>query len=178
MSANLVRWGAIALMVGGAVSLVLGIIVASGGSRVAALLFTIVAGLFGAVGLVGLHALQQGRYGGLGEGALYTALVGIGAQVLAAVVTLLGSEALRWLDFPVGFLLLFVGLVLYGGAILQAGVMPLWYGIVLIITEPINFLLQQFGGIWIGLVFLVLGYVLWLRSGEATGPTQRPSRLR
>jgi hypothetical protein len=169
-------------MVGGGVWLVFGLIEASAGPVVAAqpfpLLLTIIAELLGAVGLVGLHALQQGSYGDLGKGGFYTTLAGIVAQVLGSVIALFGSAALTWLVFPVGFLLIFAGLVLYGGATLEAGVLPRWYGIVLIITMPIDFLLQQYGGIWIGLVFLVLGYVLWLGRGTVRASRGRPSRVR
>ena len=182
MSANLVRWGAIGLMVGGVVWVLFGIIGAAGGPVVAAqpfpLLLSIIAELLGALGLVGFHALQQGSYGDLGKWGFYTTIAGIAAQVLGTLVALFGSAALTWLVFPVGFLLIFVGLVLYGGATLEARLLPLWCGVVLIITMPVDFLLQQYGGIWVGLVFLALGYVLWLRRDTAPTPRERPSRVR
>ena len=67
-----------------------------------------------------------------------------------------------------------VGLVLYGAATLQARVLPRWGGIALIVSLPLTILLQDFGGLVFGLVWLALGYVLWSRRGAAT---EQPSRV-
>jgi hypothetical protein len=59
---------------------------------------------------------------------LYVAAVGLLAQTLAALVQLVGSEALQWLLALVGSLAVVVGLALYGAATLQAGVLARWCG--------------------------------------------------
>ena len=81
-----------------------------------------------------------------------------------------------------------VGFVLYGAATLQARVLPRWCGIAFIVFLPVAILLggyapilggvaSTFGGyapIWIGLVWLALGYVLWSNRGTAA---EQPSRV-
>jgi hypothetical protein len=65
----------------------------------------------------------------------------------------------------VGILFKLVGFVLYGVATLQAKVLPRWYGVALITLVPFSVALLVYGNIWTGLVLLVLGYALWLRTG-------------
>jgi hypothetical protein len=135
----------------------------------------VVAALLLVVGMVGLHALQKGNYGRIGRGGFWTGVVASLAQVLALMVFLLGSEALIWLVFPVGFLAVPVGLILYGAATLQAGVLPRWCGLGLIIVPPVAVVLGDYGGMLFGLLWLTLGYVLWSRREVSA---QQPSRVR
>ena|SRR5829696_1696697 len=80
-SSGLVRWGAISLMLGGVVWLVLGFSMVFGylqalpGREDVVLL--IIALLLTAAGLVGLHALQRSRHGLLGEAGFYIALASL-----------------------------------------------------------------------------------------------------
>ena len=101
------------------------------------------------------------------------------AQALAALVLLMGSEALLWLVAPIGSLVVLVGLVLYGAATLQAGVLPPWCGLALIVVPPIAFYLNSrvyYGSLALyGVLWVALGYVLWSRRGT---PTEQPSRVR
>jgi hypothetical protein len=60
----------------------------------------LLAALLTLAGLVGLHALQGGNYGRIGRAGFYTAAVALLAQALAALVLLIGSEALLWLVAP------------------------------------------------------------------------------
>ncbi len=110
----------------------------------------------------------------------YTAAVALLAQALAALVLLMGSEALLWLVAPVGSLVLMVGLVLYGAATLQAMVLAPWCGLGLIVVPPIAFYLNSkvfYGSLALfGVLWVALGYVLWSRGGTPT--EQRPSRVR
>ena len=178
-SSNLVRWGAIGFMVGGAAWVLVGLLdVTTGpfmppGSVTPVLL--IVALLLLALGLVGLHALQGGSYGRIGLAGLYTALAAIAAQVLGWFVFLAGSAALWWLVSPVGPLVKLVGFVLYGAATVQARVLPRWYGVLLIVFMPILLVLGVYGNIWRGLVLVVLGYGLWMQKGASP---ERPPRVR
>ena len=177
-SSGLVRWGAIGLMLGGATWLVLGLSIRFGylqaiPGREDVVLF-VVALLLTAVGLVGLHTLQRGSYGLLGQVGFYLALVAVAARILGAAVFLAGSSALEWISLP-ATLGMFVGLVLYGVATLRAGVLPRWYGLALILCMPVSLPLAVYGTALFGLIMVVLGYTLWLRRGIATG---QPSRVR
>ena len=134
----------------------------------------IVAALLLVVGMVGLHALQKGNYGRIGRGGFWTVVVASFAQVLGLIAFLLGSEALIWLVFPVGFLAVPVGLILYGAATLQARVLPRWCGLGLIVVSPVTVVLGDYGGILFGLMWLALGYVLWSWRGRAA---EQPSRV-
>ena len=75
---------------------------------------------------------------------------------------------------PIGFLVLMVGLVLYGAATLQARVLPRWCGIGFMIFGPIAFVPWEYSVVLAGLVVLALGYALWSRRGTAT---EQPSRV-
>jgi hypothetical protein len=134
----------------------------------------IVAALLLVVGMVGLHALQKGNYGRIGRGGFWTVVVASLAQVVGLIVFLLGSEALIWLVFPVGFLAVPVGLILYGAATLQARVLPRWCGLGLIVVSPVTVVLGDYGGIVFGLLWLALGYVLWSQRDAAA---EQPSRV-
>ncbi len=182
-SSNMIRWGGIAAMLGGVLWVVWSLLFrvsfeAAGGPFAHALL--LLAALLTLAGLVGLHALQGGNYGPIGQVGFYTAAVALLAQALAALVLLMGSEALLWLVAPVGSLVLMVGLVLYGAATLQAMVLPPWCGLALIVVPPIAFYLNSkvfYGSLALfGVLWVALGYVLWSRRGTPT--EQQPSRVR
>jgi hypothetical protein len=178
VSSNLVRWGGLAAMLGGAMWVVLGLGAVVGylqaiPGREDVVLF-VVALLLTAIGLVGLHTLQKGSYGLLGLAGFYIALAAITARILGAVVFLAGSSALEWISLP-GTLGMMVGFVLYGFATLQARVLPRWYGLALIVSMPVSLPLAVYGTVLFGLFLVVLGYVLWLRT-DAT--SEGPSRVR
>jgi hypothetical protein len=164
-ASGLIRWGAIGLMLGGVMWVVLGLSALVGylqaiPGREDVVLF-VVAHLFLAAGLVGLHALQNGSYGLLGRAGFYIALAAVAARILGAVVFLAGSLAL--------------GFVIYGFATLQARVLPRWYGLALIVVLPVSLPLADYGTALFGLILLMLGYVLWLRWGATTA---QPTRVR
>jgi hypothetical protein len=181
-SSDLIRWSGLAAMVGGVFWVVWSLLArvsfeAAGGSFADVLL--LLAALLTLAGLVGLHALQGGNYGGIGRAGFYVAAAGLLAQALAALLLLMGYEVL-WLVAPVGSLTVLVGLVLYGAATLQAMVLPLWCGLALIVVPPIAFYLNSkvfYGSLALyGVLWVALGYVLWWRRGTPT--EQQPSRVR
>ncbi len=179
---NLVRWGGLAAMLGGLLWAAWGVAIvvtrANPGVILSAFSHFVffIAALLTIGGMVGLHALQGTNYGRIGRAGFYTAVVALLAQALGAIVLLAGSEALQWLIFPVGNLALLVGLVLYGAATLQARVLPRWCGFWIIVLSPVALFFVAFGGsILFAILWLALGYVLWLRSGTEA---QRPSRVR
>ena len=173
-SSGLVRWGAIALMLGGAVWLVLGLSAVLGylqaipGREDVVLL--IVALLLTAVGLVGLHALQGARYGFLGRAGLSIALASLLARVLGAGVYLAGSSALAWISYPWGTVGMVVGFVAYGAATLRARVLPRWCGLALAVSVPVSLPLAAYGTALFGLIVGVLGYALWSRKDASPEP--------
>ena len=178
-SSGLIRWGAIGLVLGGATWLVLGLsavfdYLQAIPGREDVVLF-VIAPLFTAAGLVGLHTLQRARYGVLGQAGFYIALVAIAGRILGAVVFLAGSSALEWISLPATLCML-VGFVFYGVATLRARVLPRWYGLALIVSMPVSLsLATYYGTVLFGLILMVLGYVLWLRRRTAT---EQPSRVR
>src|SRR5215204_451740 len=103
-SSGLVRWGAIDLMLGGAVWVILGLsgvlgyLQAIPGREDVVLL--IVALLLTAAGLVGIHALQGRSYGLLGRAGLYIAVASLLARALGAGIYLAGGSALQWISYP------------------------------------------------------------------------------
>ncbi len=176
-ASGLVRWGAIGLILGGVVWLVLRL------SAVVSYLQAIpsredvvllVVGLaLTAAGLVGLHSLQRVGYGLLGRVGFYIALAAVASRIVGAVVYLAGSSALEWISWP-STLGMLVGFVLYGSATLQARVMPRWYGLVLLASIPISLPLEVYGTALFGLILVVLAYVLWLRNDTTT---EQPPRV-
>jgi hypothetical protein len=180
---DIIRWGGIAAMLGGVLWVVWSLLVrvsfeAAGGPFSDALL--LLAALLTLAGLVGLHALQGVNYGSIGRAGFYTAAVGLLAQALAALVMLMGSEAviLQWLVAPFGSLTVLVGLVLYGAATLQARVLAPWYGLVLIVVPPIAFYMNSkvfYGSLALfGVLWVAVEYVL--RSWRDT-PSEQSSRV-
>jgi hypothetical protein len=177
-TSGLIRWGAIGLMLGGVMWVVLGLSALVGylqaiPGREDVVLF-VVALLLTAAGLVGLHTLQKDSYGLLGQAGFYIALAAVATRILGAVVFLAGSLVLEWISFP-GTLGMLVGFVLCGVATLQARVLPRWYGLALIVSMPVSLPLAVYGTALFGLILLVLGYVLWSRRGTTT---EQPSRVR
>ena len=133
-SSNIIRWGAIAAMLGGVFWVVwslLGRVSFEAAGSPFADLMLLLATLLTLGGLVGLHVLQGGNYGRIGRAGFYAAAVGLLVQALAALLLLMGSDAwevtLQWLVAPVGSLIVLVGLVLYGAATLQARVLARWF---------------------------------------------------
>jgi hypothetical protein len=184
-SSDLIRWGGLAAMLCGVAFIVLMFIpegpIGSFSGRLGTFVF-IVALLLLVVALVGFHTLQKDSYGRIGRAGFYTLIVGASAQIVAAVVRLFGSTALEFLDI-VGLLGVFVGLVLYGAASLQARVLPRWCGVGFIVAVPV-FIIgsvvlgrvfgEALGGILFGLLWIALGWVLWSRRDTSA---EQPSRV-
>ena len=160
LSSDLIRWGGLAAILAGVMS-------------ISDILFDVavpdlLAVLLMVVGLLGLHALQKNNYGRIGRVGLWTAVVASLGQVLGIVVFWLGSEALIWLAYPVAYVAVPIGLLLYGAATLQARMLPRWCGLGLIIIPPITLILgDNYGSVLLGLLWLALGYVLWSRRSVA-----------
>jgi hypothetical protein len=169
-SSGLVRWGALGLFLGGTVWLVLGLfdlfdgLLAIPGRKDSVVLLAL--GLvLTAAGLVGPHASQKDRYGLLGRTGFYIAVASLLARALRDVIFLAGSQTLlQWIVRP-SVLGMMVGLVLMGIATLRARVLPRWYGLTLIVSIlPVLLPLRPLGTALFGVIMLVLGFALWMRS--------------
>lgn len=183
-SSRIVRWGAMGLMLGGVIWVVLGLAPMVGylqaiPGREDVVLF-VVGMLLTAAGLVGLHTLQKDSYGRLGRTGFYVALAAIAAHILGAVLYLAGNPSFQWLSSSVGRFGILIGFVLYGIATLRARVLPRWYGLTLAVSMPISLgmghlLAAYWSSLLFSLFFLVLGYALWSRRTTAAGGASRVS---
>lgn len=177
-SSELIRWGALAAMLAGAVWIAYALFGLAGANQEVSGpldVFIIVAWLLQVVGLVGFHTLQKENYGRIGRAGFYTFIVGAPAQSLGLLLVLAGSLTLGEILVNVGGFGILVGLVLYGAATLQARILPRWCGIALIVSLPLTILLQNYGGIVFGAVWLALGYVLWSIRAQAAEQRSRVS---
>lgn len=164
-SMNWIRWGALAAMLGGVVFLA---------DTAASLtfanpeedrwldIFFVVGILLVVAGLVGFHALQRNSYGRIGRAGFYTVVVASLIQVVGLVGFLAGSMAFEWLIL-VGGLGSLVGFVLYGVATLLARVLPRWCGVAIIVALPAAIPLGEYANLLFGIIWLALGYALWLQ---------------
>ena len=158
-SSNLIRWCGLAALLAGVAFIVDILLVLTVDADWTNVVY-IIAALLMLAGLVGLHTLQKDNYGRIGQGGFWMVVIAILGQVAGIIVYLLGSEVLNWLVFPVGFLAVPVGLMLYGIATLQAKVLPSWCGLGLIIIPLMSIVLGDYGGILFGLLWLAQGYAL------------------
>ena len=162
-SSNLIRWGGPAAMLGG----LLFIVYAVGTNFIGeshALYHVLNAppNAFLAVGIVGLYlyARQNGRFGKLGTVSFYVcaivfALEAVGGTAIIASETMFGGALVEVLDIihPL-VLLLMVGTILFGIAILRAGTLPRGGALVLVVV-PLLMIVSLF----------TLGDAEWIFAG-------------
>jgi hypothetical protein len=109
--------------------------------------------LFFMAGLVGFHARQAGRSGKLGKSGLAVGVLGLGTMILGNIIEFwiselfYGTQDPGWQLFGVGFVLLLVGLLLFGIGTLKASVFSGWrravpfaLGLILALTLALLFL--------------------------------------
>jgi hypothetical protein len=183
LSSNLIRWGAIATMLAGALSIFIGVASSQSFVDVAWLSNLVESARWGVlgVGLVGLYLYlrRSSRFGWLGAVGCYTFIV---ACVLNTIVYL-GSVPNGGGVALVAVLLGSVGPVLFGVGILRAGSLPRAGAWLLIVSIPI-FVIAVVASTAIGnspwtnwffvmgeVVFgsgcIVLGSRLWSHRGES-----------
>jgi hypothetical protein len=182
-SSNLLRWSGAAAMVGGALIVVKGFVIALSDDDPslvppATLLF--------AAGLVGLHARLEGSGGLLGRIGVGLAYLAVAASIVNLVYLGLGvapedpnSPALVKITYMAAFLGILVGLLLLGFATLRARVMParlravpLAVGLLWFPLMGITWFLGE-GLVVAGLAWALVGYVVWSGAG---GPVRRRAR--
>jgi hypothetical protein len=152
-----------------------------------------------AVGLLALHAAQEGGHGPLGRSGLVVALVGLAVMLVGNVADFwvfaeegygpASPKHSAWMLFGLGMAALYVGTVLFGIGTLRAGALPRLGALLLLVWFPLGFVvsgLLQLVGVPEGLAFsgmtgllgagwVVLGYAVWSQRG-AVGA--RPRRVR
>ena len=195
MSTNIIRWGAVAAMLGGILWIVSALITVSKPRgciglecEVSAMRdtsdvtpFLLLALLLTAVGLAGVAILARntGRFGQLVKAGVALYVVGFGLFVLGTVLTAI-SEVFWVLMLPAG-LALIVGLVLTGIAVFRTGVLPRWVAVLLVIgtLAMLGFndqTAEALMAIPFGVAWLAVGYALW--SGMDPSTEQPTARVR
>jgi hypothetical protein len=198
-SSDLVRWGGLAAILGGALFVVSALLIASmprgciGGECAlepmrdtgvagALLMLALLLVVMGAAGLV-VRVRRAGRLGRLGRTGIVVAAVGAALPVIGGLVQGVLFDG----DYPLmpffvipGVLALVVGFVLLGLAVLQARVLPRWAAVLLVIGSlaMLGFNDQNAQALMAipnGIAWMTVGYLLWSGKGE-TG--QQPTRVR
>lgn len=174
-SSNLIRWCGLAVLAGGAVYVLGGIIVLAAPQKDPFVSFSdylleglnILSILGVLAGIAGLHALQRERrerYGWFGAASSLIAFIGFALQLVASVIFIFagGGVPVGRVVVLTGALTTLVGVVLLGAAILRRRALPLWYGVLFIVGNLLGLITfeQQGGAILLGIVWGVTGYVL------------------
>ncbi len=194
MSSNVVRWCAVAAVLGGILWIVPAIITASKprgcfgpecGVRAMrdtsdVSTFLLLALLLSAAGLAGvaIRARSTGRFGRLTKAGVALYGVGVALFVVGTVLTAI-SEAFWLLMLPAG-LALIVGLVLTGIAAFRTGVLPRWAAALLVVGSlaMLGFNdqnAQVLMAIPFGVSWIALGFALWSDGGS---PVRRTAPVR
>lgn len=116
------------------------------------------------VGLVGLHAFAQNRYGKVGTVGFWLSVIGTGLMGISAVATLIAGQNSLGLFFIVGMILAMVGYITLGIMMMRTKFLPLWIGLALLVGFPVDVSVSTLSdlssGILFGLAWLGVGYYL------------------
>jgi hypothetical protein len=130
-------------------------------------------------GLIGLYKRQARSYIWLAVSSFFAAFIGAMLLLLGSVLSLLSMSNVvlpQFQDQALGlglFLTLFgyalfsVGFIFLGVASLLGRVIPLWCGVTIIVAPLVGWLSGVYGGIVLGLAWVVVSYALWLEREEA-----------
>ncbi len=188
MSSNLIRWGGLAAILSGALSVVKGVVIVVSDADPSLVPLT---SLLFALGMVGLHARLEGHSRLLGRVGVLLAWVVVGASVVNLIGLALpiptpgepDAPILLRITYMVAFLGVLVGLLVLGIAVLRARVMsapwhavPLAVGVLWLPLQAVGFVISDGVGLILGgLAWAFLGYVLW---SESSMSARQPSRVR
>jgi hypothetical protein len=202
-SSNLIRWGAIAAMVAGVLSIMLGVLsvplfVEEGSEGTVWYLLEFARAAFLVTGLLGLyHYLRRPRrFGRLGTAGFYMLIVvSVANAIIYAFFALTEGAGAQWFEArfgPLQALLMIFGILLFGIGILRAGSLPragawLWVLAVLVYVGIIVGIIAGVSPIYnwgflaadalFGLGCIILGYGLWSHREERVQKTQ-PTQVR
>ncbi len=185
-STRIVRVGAVGAVLGGVMLVIIGVVPLIGLHRVTAVLpdwLQFLLPLFFLIAVVSLYSLSRGHMGALGRAGTGLILVG----PVLAVTGMLGlaySDAL-WFLVILGLFDMCLGFVMFGAAIIRAGLlgpwsfMPLALGVLGLAAifngEPAHSKLGYSASMVLWLLFalawVLLGYALWSRQSQTpAGP--------
>ena len=126
----------------------------------------LVATLALAAAVAGLPVPEGDGSWGVGRIGVVTAMTGLAVQAITLVVTLAGGgELFRDTIFAIGFLVMALGLISYGVAVLRSDVLPRWWSVAFFLPLLLVVVPGEFGVIVLGVVWLALGG-LFLTSRE------------
>src|SRR5829696_3320754 len=145
--------------------------------------------LSGVGGLVGLYALQASSYLLLGTSSFFAAFIGALLALAGTVLNLLSRVDLLQQGFyeqtlGLGLFITLIGVAVFGVGFTLLGVasllgrrIPLWVGVAIIVAPLLAWLWGGYGAIVLGVVWLAVGYALWLAREEANQQTSRASEI-
>ena len=125
-------------------------------------------------GLLGLYARQASSYMWVGTSSFFAAFIGATLALAGTVLNLLSrgdllQGGLHDQALGLGLSITLIGLVLFAVGFTLLGVtsllgrtMPLWVGVLIVVAPLLAWLLGGYGGIVLGVVWLAVGYALWL----------------
>ncbi len=190
LSSDLIRWGALAAALGGALSILFVFVGENSGLHVP-LDTARHALLVGGIAAIYLYVRQSsGRFGAMGTVGFYLCSVVFAAVTILDIGILVSGAVEQWyiLIGPGRALFLIVGLVLFGAAILRARVLPsggAWLLIAAALANVVGILIIIVSGgrvgAWIfivptilfGLGWVWLGYGLWSERDASTDQSPR-----
>jgi hypothetical protein len=161
-----IMWGSLAAMAAGILNVAehMAFRWSPEGAALPKILFILVLLLLAAA-MVGFHALQRERYGRLGLLAFIMTVVGTLGIAVFVAIELAGGAVPAAID-DATFLMVAVGLILYGVATIRARVLPRWTGAGFMIGLPVWVILsialgdigEIIGAAVFGLIWVALGY--------------------
>jgi hypothetical protein len=184
-SSSLIRWWELLGAVLGGIAWLASVLVDLASTQLEPLLFLVYAiawlGTLG--GLVGLYVRQASSYLWLGMWGFFAAFLGSTLTLAGTVLNLLSRSELLQQEFHdqalgLGLLVTLIGVALFGAGFTLLGVssllgrtIPLWCAVAIILAPLLTWLLGGYGAIALGLVWLAVGYALWLAREEAARQT-------
>ena len=188
VTSSLIRWGELLGAVLGGLAWLASVLVdsASGQQQPLFLVYSIAwLGTLG--GLVGLYARQASNYLLLGMSSFFAAFLGATLALAGTLLNLLSRGDLLQQGFyeqtlGLGLFITLIGVAVFGVGFTLLGVgsllgrtIPLWVGVAMIVAPLLAWLWEGYGAIVLGVVWLAVGYALWLARAEAD--QQRPAEL-
>jgi hypothetical protein len=190
ITSSLIRWWELLGAVLGGLAWLVSVLLDSASAPQEPLFLVYAIAWFGTLGgLVGLYALQASSYLLLGTSSFFAAFIGALLALAGTVLNLLSRVDLLQQGFyeqtlGLGLFITLLGVVVFGVGFTLLGVasllgrrMPLWVGVAMIVAPLLAWLWEGYGAIVLGVVWLAVGYALWLAREEAGQQTSRASEI-
>ena len=180
ITSSLIRWWELLGAVLGGLAWLASVLVDSASAQQQPLFLVYAIAWLGTLGgLVGLYARQASSYLWLGISSFFAAFLGATLALAGTVLNLLSRGDLLQQGFYeqtlglglfitlLGVGVFGVGFTLLGVASLLGRTIPLWVGVAIIVAPLLAWLWGGYGAIVLGVVWLAVGYALWLAREEA-----------